>query len=411
MKITTKSTAVQAILHVGDMKCGSTSIQEWMTRDRALLQANGYWLSDVTRIAHYDSRLSSYALNDDRMEVEARKESGIRSSRDVPAHRRDIEWRLTQEVASLPSTAKAMIFSHELMLSLWPSEVQRLLSMLRRVFAGVRVVAYIRRQDRLFLSLWGQRLKSYAPEPDFFERQVQRRSYLRMLDTWSHAVGRDNLVVRVFDKASFAQGNLQADFREATGIPHDDRYAPPSHSNESLDAAAQMLLLELGKKLDGRSSQDRRRLWSRIRRAFQPKAKRQTSIAMFPLPLKMFLIRNRTGRSLLPDRAWAHRIMSACEKENEVIRRRYFPDRVRLFDDDFSDYPADGGPPGSNLRVCVPEEFAHPTVGSVPPAEIIEAYRVVLGREPDPATVARESDTAANIAQVYASLLARSRAA
>lgn len=403
--------AIHAILHVGDMKCGSTSIQEWMTRDRRILEANGYWLSDVTRIAHYDSRLSSYALDDDRMDVEARRESRIGSQAEVPAHRRDIEQRLAAEVAGLPSTAKAMIFSHELMLLLRPREVNRLVTMLRRLFAGVRVVAYIRRQDRLFLSLWGQRLKSHAPEPDFFERQLARRRYSRMLDTWSDAVGRDNFAVRVFDKASFAQGNLQADFRAAAGIPHDDRYAPPSRTNESLDAAAQSLLLELGARLDGQSSRNRRRLWSRIVRAFQTRAKRRTSVPGIPIPLQMFLIHHRTGRSLLPDRQWARGIMAACESENEIIRRRYFPDRAGLFDDDFSDYPVAGGPPSGNLRLCVPEEFAHPAVGSVAPEEIIEAYRVVLGREPDQAWVDRERGTASNIAQVYASLLARSRAA
>ena len=403
--------AIHAILHVGDMKCGSTSIQEWMTRDRPILAANGYCLSGVTRIAHYDSRLSSYAVDDERMDVEARKESGIASPNEVAAHRRDIEQRLAAEVAGLPSTAKAMIFSHELMLMLRPREVKRLVTMLRQLFAGIRVVAYIRRQDRLFLSLWGQRLKSYAPEVDFFERQLARRRYVRMLDTWSQAVGRENFVVRVFDKASFAQGNLQADFREAAGIPHDDRYAPPSRTNESLDAASQALLLELGERLDGRSSRDQRRVWSRVRRAFQSKAARRKRVPVVPLPLKLFLIRHRTGRSLLPDRAWAQRIMAACAKENEIVRQRYFPERTRLFDDDFSDYPTEGGPPGSNLRLCMPEDFANPVVGSLTPDEIIEAYRVVLGREPDAVSVTRDQHAATNIAQVYASLLARSRAA
>jgi hypothetical protein len=411
MTTTNEPSAMRAILHVGDMKCGSTSIQEWMTRDRALLQENGFWLSDVTRIAHYDSRLSSFALDDDRMDVEARRECGIGSPDEVPAHRRDIEERLATEVKSLPSSAQAMIFSHELMLLLRPREVGRLVTMLRRMFSGIHVVAYIRRQDRLFLSLWGQRLKSYAPEPNFFERQLQRRSYLRMLDTWSAAVGRENFVVRVFDKSSFAQGDLQSDFRDAARIPHDARHAPPCRTNESLDAAAQSLLFELGKRLDGNSSLERRRLWNRIRRAFQPEAKRRANVPMIPPSLKTFLVRHRTGRSLLPDRAWATRIMESCSRENELIRRRYFPERDRLFDDDFSEYPTEGGPPGTNLRLCAPEEFAQPAVGSVTPEDIVEAYRIVLGRAPDPRVVAHEANATANIAQVYASLLARSRAA
>jgi len=411
MTSTTRTHGVQAILHVGDMKCGSKSIQEWMTQDRDVLAANGCWLSDVTRIVHYDSRLSSYALEDERLDVEARRESGVGAIDQIAEHRRHIEERLAAEVASLPSSAQAMVFSHELMLSLWPSEVNRLVALLRRIFTSLRVVAYIRRQDRLFLSLSGQRLKSCDPGPRFFEQLFRRRSYLGMLDTWATAVGRENLVIRVFDKPAFTRGDLQADFRVAAGIPDDGRFAPPLRTNESLDAAAQTLLLELGARLTGNSIRRKRRLLDRLVRAFQPKSKRLSRPIDFPLPLKNFLVHHRTGRSLLPDRHWAHQIMKRCERENETIRQRYFPDRAQLFDDDFSDYPAEGGQLGRGLPRCDPEAFRHPAVGPVAPDDVREAYRMVLGREPEASVIDRERTQATNIAQVYASLLARSRAA
>lgn len=407
----TEPRPVEAILHVGDMKCGSTSIQEWLTEDRGLLEANGFFRSDVTRVVHYDSGLSSYALDDDRLDQEPRRECGIRSKGDVPGHRRDIEDRLAAEVAALPDTAKAMVFSHELMLLLRPHEVGRLLTLVRRLFASIRVVAYIRRQDRLFLSLWGQRLKTCAPDPNFFARMVKARRYLTMLDTWSSAVGPQNFSVRVFDKATFASTDLQADFREAAGIPHDDRYAPPRRTNESLDAAAQTLLLELGERLGGEALKNRRRLWSKIRRVFQSKAAVKTAVPPVPLALKRFLAQYRTGRGLIPDAQWARRIMAACEHDNETIRSRYFPDRPRLFDDDFSDYPDAGDPVERGLWRCGTDDFAQPTGSPVDPTEVREAFRIVLGHRPDDATVEKERSNAANIAHLYASLLARSRAA
>lgn len=411
MRSTSQPRPVQAILHVGDMKCGSTSIQEWMTQDREILSANGFFLSDVTRVVNYDSRLSSYALDDDRLDHEPRKESGILSSLEVPAHRRDIEDRLAAEVAALPGTAKAMIFSHELMLSLRPQEVARLVTMLRRHFTGIRVVAYVRRQDRLFLSLWGQRLKSSAPDPNFFHRLLKGRNYLRMLDTWSNAVGPENLAGRVFDKASFAKTDLQANFREAAGIPPDDRYAPPRRTNESLDAAAQTLLLELGELLGGQAMRNSRRLWSRFCRLFQSKAARRITVPPVPVVLKRFLAHHRTGRGLVPDAQWARGVMAACERDNETIRRRYFPDRPRLFDDDFSDYPQGGAMILEGPWRSIPENFVQPPVGSVAAMDVREAYQLVLGHTPDASAIDRERREAANIAHLYASLLTRSRAA
>ncbi len=410
------ATGKQAILHIGDMKCGSTSIQHWIAQDADLLRANGIWRSDVTRVVHYDSRLSSYALNDDRLDNDPRVESGIFSADKVPAHRHDIERRLALEVAALPADARAMIFSHEMMLSLQPREVERLVTMLRGLFSGIRVVAYIRRQDRLFQSLWGQRLKSRDPGTDFLKRLLSRRKYLPMLEAWEQAVGRENMAVRIFDKTAFIEGDLQADFRAAAGIPADDRYSQPIRTNESLDAAAQTLLLELGERVGRRHGVERRRLWARLRRvflrlSFLPRAKRRVEPPVFPIPLKNFLAEHRIGRGLQPDRSWAERVLGACAEENEAIRRRYFPEQARLFDEDVSEYPVAVSEPAATHRRCDPDVLRHPASGPLERDAVVEAYRFVLGREPAGAEADHACADSANIAHVYALLLAHSRAA
>ncbi len=407
-----RPSGIQAILHVGDMKCGSTSIQEWMSKDADILQSHGFWRSQATCVVHYDSRLSSYALDDNRLETEPRKEAGIWTVEDLPAHRQEVEHGLAADVRALPPEARGMLFSHELLLMLQPHEVRRVVSMLRGLFSGIRVVAYIRRQDRLFLSLWGQRLKSSHPGPDFFDHLLEHRSYLRMLETWEKAVGRENLVVRVFDKAAFAKGDLQADFRASAGIPSDERYSQPHRTNESLDGAAQTLLLELGERIARRRLSDRRRLLSRFARNFLPKRKRSIAQSItLPTPLTIFLAQHRTGRGLQPDRRWAEGIVAACEQENERIRQRYFPERSRLFDDDFSDYPSESRALDDDVRIDNPDVLRHPAIGAPGTADVAEAYRVVFGREPASVEIDRERQSATNIAHLYASLLTRQRAA
>jgi hypothetical protein len=289
--------------------------------------------------------------------------------------------------------------------------VERLVALLRRRFSGVRVVAYLRRQDRLFLSLWGQRLKTHDPGPRFCDDLLATRSYLRMLETWERAVGRANLAVRVFDRKAFVNGDLVADFRDAAGIPDDPRYQMPKFRNESLDAASQSLLLELRERIRDHHERDRRRLVARLRRKLRLGGKPPSGPLAFPAPLAFFLWQHFTGSGLRPGRGWAERIVAACDQENEAIRRRYCPDRPELFDREFSEYPLEGGAPGEGYPPCAPEAMRREPLAPPEPAQVDEAYRVVLGRVPSASERAAARQSAANIAHLYATLLAGRRAA
>ena len=401
---------MQAILHIGDMKCGSKSIQGWLAANGPLLQAQGLHRGTATMHSIYDSGLACYALDDD-LTAEARREHAIHAAVDVPAYRRNLEERLTAEIAALPPDARAMVFSHEMLLSLSPPEVERLMALLHRRFSGVRVVAYLRRQDRLFLSLWGQRLKTHDPGPRFCDDLLATRSYLRMLETWERAVGRANLAVRVFDRKAFVNGDLVADFRDAAGIPDDPRYQMPKFRNESLDAASQSLLLELRERIRDHHERDRRRLVARLRRRLRLGGKPPSGPLAFPAPLAFFLWQHFTGSGLRPGRGWAERIVAACDQENEAIRRRYCPDRPELFDREFSEYPLEGGAPGEGYPPCAPEAMRREPLAPPEPAQVDEAYRVVLGRVPSASERAAARQSTANIAHLYATLLAGRRAA
>jgi len=402
---------MQAILHIGDMKCGSKSIQGWLAANESLLRGHGFHGGAATKHSFYDSGLACYALDDGDLTAEPRREHAIHGTADVPNYRRILEERLTAEIAALPPDARAMVFSHEMLLSLSPPEVERLMALLHRRFSGVRVVAYLRRQDRLFLSLWGQRLKTHDPGTRFCDDLLATRSYLRMLETWERAVGRANLAVRVFDRKAFVGGDLVADFRDAAGIPDDPRYQMPTFRNESLDAASQSLLLELRERIRDHHERDRRRLVARLRRKLRLGGKPPSGPLAFPAPLSSFLWQHFTGSGLRPARGWAERIVAACDQENEAIRRRYCPDRPELFDREFSEYPLEGGAPGEGYPPCAPEAMRREPLAPPEPEQVDEAYRVVLGRVPSASERAAARQSAANIAHLYATLLAERRAA
>ena len=402
---------MQAILHIGDMKCGSKSIQHWLCQDAAMLAEHGFHGCAATRVEIYDSRLASYALGDDRADTEPRRECGIATAAEVPAHRAEIEESLRRELVSLPATARAVVFSHEMLLSLEPDEVERVVSLLQRHFTSIRVVAYIRRQDQLFLSLWGQRLKTCDPGPAFCDCLRDTRSYVDMIDTWERAVGSGNMALRIFDKSAFRNGDLQADFCSAAGIPLDPRYTRPPICNEGLDSAAQSLLLELRDRLVARRERARRGIADRLRRLVRGRRPTPWTPITFPIPLVSHLMKYRTGRGLVPSRAWARHIVTACATENEIIRSRYFPNQNTLFHDDFSGYPEEGGPPGIAAQQCDPMAVRQDGCPPPEPEHVEQAYRLVLNRRPQPKELAQACKPGVNIAEVYATLLSRSRAA
>ncbi|MFM7291533.1 MAG: hypothetical protein ACKO6B_09900, partial [Planctomycetia bacterium] len=234
---------MRCIIHVGDMKCGSKAIQHWLCLNEQQLRDLGFFVSQELRAGCYHSYLASYALDDRRSRNIARRECQVRHARQVPAHRADVRERLSREISGLPADINTFIVSHEQLLSLRPREVARAIDLLRQHFRDVQVVAYIRRQDRQFVSSWGQRLKTGIPHPRFFGRLRRKWSYLRMLETWEAHVGHESMSVRIFDRREFHAGCIVKDFCHTLGIPWGSDFCDAPIVNESIGANAQRVLL------------------------------------------------------------------------------------------------------------------------------------------------------------------------
>jgi hypothetical protein len=375
---------MQAIIHVGDKKNGSKSIQGFVKANQRLLQASGILVSRATRCGPYHSLLASYALDDSRLAANPRREWGITDKAQLADHRFDVERRIADEVAAAGPGINTFLFSHEGLLALGAEETDRLMTMLRKFFSGFRIVAYLRRQDRHLVSQWGQHLKAgKVPRRRFLENFRHKQSYLEMLDNWEHAVGRENLSVRVFESKSFLHGCLYRDFCAAAGIAWNAKFLRPRPANIGIDRVAQTFLLALN---------------ARIHAGAGPAEQRGHVVP--------FLEGCCTGEGIKPPRAWAKQVTAFFARENEEIRRRYFPQRPALFDNDFGSYPEGGSPDCTapeaiDLAVTMWQHFQQgPTE-----KEIQEAYRLVLGRQASPEEVANHARAGASIRNLYVSLL------
>ncbi len=95
----------------------------------------------------------------------------------------------------------------------------------------VKVIVYLRRQDRFIESYWNEWVKDINCLEKTFNEYVKNDNkidwldlhYIKKLDEISNVIGEDNLVVRVYEKAQFRGENhtLESDFLSSVGIKPD----------------------------------------------------------------------------------------------------------------------------------------------------------------------------------------------
>lgn len=100
-----------------------------------------------------------------------------------------------------------------------------------------KVVVYLRRQDEFLYSWWNQRIKEgkYAQctmtwEDMRRELPVVRLNYYDVLESIAGYVGKENIIVRRFDRNAFSGGTIFADFLDAVGLSFSDAYRVKSET-------------------------------------------------------------------------------------------------------------------------------------------------------------------------------------
>jgi hypothetical protein len=120
----------------------------------------------------------------------------------------------------------------------------------------VKVIIYVRRQDKLLLSLWQQRIKNPRMTPtisfrEFINEQLYQKpriDFLRLINDWRDIIGRENLILKVLEKESLT-GHLLQDFLYSCGINEYSHYIIPKNKNESPGIETLEAMLDVKKDL------------------------------------------------------------------------------------------------------------------------------------------------------------------
>lgn len=212
-------------LCIGTMKTGTTSIQSYLKRNQTQLNKQGYCYPDIPT-----ENRNAHNRNGHFLVFTSKKEN---------LKEREIEEVKTRETGKKILEEKAkeyenIILSEEL---IWhharkfPGFWENLKGYCDSKGFLLKIVVYLRRQDELVESLWNQNIKSEKrwsiPFSDYIDQGVYKYFplyYYRKLKSIEKYVGKENMIVRAFEKGQFKDGNLISDFLDCVGLQKTEEF-------------------------------------------------------------------------------------------------------------------------------------------------------------------------------------------
>ncbi|EKJ5774986.1 hypothetical protein PJP90_001799, partial [Campylobacter coli] len=301
---------MKAYIHIGTPKTGTTVIQKFLKLNRAKI-LNKYVLYPRTVGDEHHQTLAGFAYDIHRLTTH-RKHLKLLNSDEYVIYRKNILKKLKEEISGIDR----IVFSSEVFQEqLSKKEIYRLKKYLNILgFAQVKVIVYLRNTPELFTSLCSMFCKNNEKSiinllPYDNSRIYHICNHKQTLQWWGEVFGKENLIVRLFDKNEFYQGDLLKDFIHSIGLEWDDEFIIPPKQNESLD----LLGIELLKRVNSISSK---------------------YIGVQPF-IKTFCEKHFTSKDphlkFQPSKEVAQSYIDYFEESNEWVRKEFFPHKERLF--------------------------------------------------------------------------------
>ncbi|EEQ63074.1 M protein repeat protein [Helicobacter pullorum MIT 98-5489] len=299
-----------AYVHIGTPKTGTTTIQTFMAKNNEALKQKGFLYSTSIIAGWQHWRLSSWVNTE---LVEKKNEQQQKFCQEI----KDL---IKQEIKA--NQDKTFVFSTEsltwdvnLNISAPVFMLQKLLKELG--FDEVKIILYCRNQADLMVSADSENIKMYhglCAAKDLPSHHIKTPimfDFQNIIQKYMEVFGRDNLIVKLFDKNEFLEGDLIKDFLQNLGLKLDNSFVIPPSQNETLD----LIGFELGERLNTHfKNRAERNLYGlemfRCSPHFQSKDKE----------LKFMPKKDHY-------KAWN----DYFEESNEWVRKEFFPHKERLF--------------------------------------------------------------------------------
>jgi hypothetical protein len=312
---------MRCLVHIGTEKTGSTTLQRALRDQRASLSQQGICYGQAAGKVNAQGLAAACVPYRPADPYLLRK--GLSSADAKSQWNEEIFAAVRAEIGEARADHSQYVLSSEHFSSrlLASEEVEALAQFLLAEFNSIRIVCYLRRQDRMAVSRYTEGLRSgyttdALPPVTAGAALPALYDYESMLLRWANAFGLDAIRVRIFEPDRLLNGDVVEDFcNRELGAALD--YDAVTATNVSLNATGQLALKLFNKAL----GPDGQRFGYKARRA-----------------LSLFLEQHAPGRGKQPTRDEAKAFYTHFRAGNARLANAFLG-QTDLFGEIFDDYP------------------------------------------------------------------------
>lgn len=312
-------------LHIGTPKTATSSIQSFCRKNKEILEKKGYCYP----IFPYHFPMVNRNRNGHFLIARVLNEDGNRNFEKEQAYFRNGMKRVEtcfQSCDNVILTDESIWFYSSYV---YKDFFQRMIDYAQEHDWTLKVLVYLRRQDQYIASRWNQSVKRKSAMPaavipleEYLEqcqiRQKQTLLYGKKLDAIAAIIGKENLCVRRFDRADWADGSIVHDFVQQIGLTWTEDFVELAEPANLKMGENETELKRLLNKNDNLTSEEL--LWMGNILRDMSKQEPKTAYAMLTAEETKQLIQRYEG-------------------ENQYVAEHYIGDGKPLFSDEVKDLP------------------------------------------------------------------------
>ncbi|BBI33316.1 sulfotransferase domain-containing protein [Cohnella abietis] len=238
-------------IHIGLSKTGTTSLQNFLTVNHSsLLKHNIFYpIDNQKKYVQWNQHVGLIpSLTQEKLIFFSDEENYVNGEA-LDEFVEDIE-KVEQD---------NILISSEFFLRLYnDSSIYLLQNKLRNY--NTKIILYVRRQDEFYISTRSERAKVGFPNRISVTNAIsdtclndsvflEAANYYKLINRWASVFGKENMIVRVFEKEKFYKNDLFSDFLNIFGIEMDSNYEITKNLNETISLEKVQFLQTLSQYL------------------------------------------------------------------------------------------------------------------------------------------------------------------
>ncbi|WP_119306344.1 hypothetical protein [Cohaesibacter haloalkalitolerans] len=316
----------RCVLHVGTEKTGTSTIQHFLSENRASFLKDGVFYPASAGLNGGSQWHFVACAHPRAWELDVGRFLKFYSREEFLAFREGFVTDLVRESSKTAAKADTLVLSSEHFHSRLraPNLIANLKRFLEPWVEEFEVVIYFRRQDRVAVSLYSTTIKSGLKHAFAFPKVDPANppyyyAYDEGYSNWAQVFGKDAIRPGIFHPQEWTDGSIISDFCHLAGLAEEGKVRPDHKENVSMDRAGLQFLREINRQMpnviDGRRNEERDAL-----------ARLVASLCR--------------GKYINASKGQAQEFLKNFQQGNDRLKLIAFPDRAEpVFDMDFSDYP------------------------------------------------------------------------